>query len=79
MSALEIKPTGSGLGYSDRDIQMSQAISLKRIADSLEHMDVTKALTMSINSYGENIGEAIQGQMVRGQAGIDQYEHLKNR
>lgn len=33
---LETKASGSGLSFSDRDIQMSQAISLKRIADALQ-------------------------------------------
>lgn len=27
-----------------------------------------------LNSYGEGIGECIQGQLIRGQRGIDQYE-----
>ncbi len=31
-------------------------------------------LTAPINSYGEGIGDAIQGQIIRGQRGIDQYE-----
>lgn len=31
-------------------------------------------LTAPINSYGEGIGDAIQGQLIRGQRGVDQYE-----
>lgn len=66
----------------------SIAISLKRIADALttDKGAVAKlaalldpenpdgAFRASINCYGEGIGEAIQGQIVRGQRGIDQYE-----
>ncbi|WP_417615380.1 hypothetical protein [Parasphingorhabdus sp.] len=51
----------------------SIAISLKRIADALSG-EGPSILTASLNSYGEGIGEAIQGQMIRGQRGIDQYE-----
>lgn len=32
-------------------------------------------LTAPINSYGEGIGDAIQGQIVRGMAVISQYDH----
>lgn len=31
-------------------------------------------LTKPLNSYGEGLGDAIQGQFVRGQRGIDQYD-----
>ncbi len=53
--------------------QASIAISLKRIADAVTG-EGANILTAPINSYGEGIGDAIQGQMVRGQRGIDQYE-----
>lgn len=33
-----------------------------------EHENI---LTMPINKYGENIGDAIQGQIIRGQRGIE--------
>lgn len=59
-------------------VQASQAISLKRIADALEKGSVAEqiraVLTDPINSYGEGIGDAIQGQLVRGQRGVSQYE-----
>ena len=55
------------------EIQASQAISLKRIADALTGAG-DNFLKAPINSYGEGIGDAIQGQMVRGAAGISQYE-----
>jgi hypothetical protein len=51
----------------------SIAISLKRIADALSG-DAANIFTKPINSYGMGIGDAIQGQFVRGQAGIAQYE-----
>lgn len=51
----------------------SIAVSLKRIADVLEGGG-TNIFTAPINSYGEGIGDAIQGQFVRGQAGISQYD-----
>jgi hypothetical protein len=51
----------------------SQAISLKRIADALSGAGPS-ILTTPINSYGESIGSAIQGQMIRGQNGISEYE-----
>lgn len=62
--------------YGDTDaerILASVAISLKRIADALTG-EGANILTTPINSYGEGIGDAIQGQMVRGQRGIGQYE-----
>lgn len=51
----------------------SIAVSLKRIADAVTG-EGPNILTASINSYGEGIGDAIQGQLVRGQAGISQYD-----
>lgn len=54
-------------------LALSQAISLKRIADALTG-ETANIFTASINSYGEGIGDAIQGQMIRGARGIDQYE-----
>ena len=42
----------------------SVAISLKRIADSLD------GISGPLNAYGETIGEAIQGQIERGLRGI---------
>lgn len=49
----------------------SMAISLKRIADTLSGQGES-ILTTPINAYGETIGQAIQGQMVRGARGIEQ-------
>jgi hypothetical protein len=46
--------------------QHSIAISLKRIADALTG-EGANLLNQPINAYGENIGEAIQGQLERGQ------------
>jgi hypothetical protein len=54
-------------------ILFSIAVSLKRIANALTG-EGTNIFTAPINSYGEGIGDAIQGQMIRGQRGIDQYE-----
>lgn len=54
---------------------LSQAQSLKRLADAVGG----GLFTAPINSYGEGIGEAIQGQFVRGMNGVDQYEHLRNK
>lgn len=45
-------------------------LELIRIRDRLGKM-----FTEPLNSYGEGIGEAIQGQIIRGQRGIDQYDH----
>lgn len=45
----------------DLRVQMSIAISLKRIAD---------VMTGSCNAYGENFAEAIQGAIARGLRGI---------
>lgn len=44
---------------------LSQAISLKRIADALSG-EGANILTQPINAYGENIAQAIQGQLDRG-------------
>jgi hypothetical protein len=45
-------------------IELSKAISLKRIADALG------GLSGPLNAYGETIGECIQGQHERGLRGI---------
>lgn len=50
----------------------SLAVSMKRIADVLTG-DGENIFTKPINCYGEGIGDAIQGQIVRGQLGINQY------
>lgn len=42
---------------------------LMRIRDRLNKM-----FTEPINSYGEGIGDAIQGQIIRGQDGVSQYD-----
>jgi hypothetical protein len=49
---------------TDSEIELSKAISLKRIADALT------TLSGPLNSYGETIGECIQGQHERGLRGI---------
>lgn len=51
-------------------IELSKAISLKRIADSLSGQG-ENMLTMPLNAFGENIGTAIAGQIVRGMRGDD--------
>lgn len=48
----------------------SIAISLKRIADTLSGQGVSM-LTAPINAFGEGIGSAISGQIVRGMRGDD--------
>lgn len=48
----------------------SIAISLKRIADTLSGQG-DSMLTTPINAFGEGIGEAISGQIVRGMRGDD--------
>lgn len=70
-----MEPAALGaLLYTDQLLfTASVAISLKRIADALTGQGES-ILTKPINSYGEGIGDAIQGQMIRGQRGIDQYE-----
>ena len=60
-------------GVWETEVSRSIAISLKRIADALTG-EGPSILTAPINSYGEGIGDAIQGQMIRGQRGVDQYE-----
>lgn len=55
----------------DQRVALSVAISLKRIADTLSGQGES-ILTTPINAYGETIGQAIQGQMVRGARGIEQ-------
>lgn len=56
---------------------LSIAVSLKRIADAVTDAEqvskLADALLMHpINCYGEGIGQAIQGQIVRGMRGIEQ-------
>lgn len=51
-------------------IELSKAISLKRIADALSGQG-ENMLTMPLNHFGENIGTAIAGQIVRGMRGDD--------
>lgn len=53
---------------------IKQTELLEKILLKLETLDFKEVLTMPINSYGEGIGDAIQGQLVRGQRGIDQYD-----
>lgn len=48
----------------EHEIELSKAISLKRIADALT------GLAGPLNAYGETIGECIQGQHERGLRGI---------
>lgn len=48
----------------------SMAISMKRIADALTG-EGQNMLTMPLNAFGENIGNAIAGQIVRGMRGDD--------
>jgi hypothetical protein len=58
----------------------SIAVNLKRIADACEKLSqpiaeqIVAGLSAPINSYGEGIGEAIQGQIMRGQRSVDQYK-----
>lgn len=69
--SLEPMPAEIGAKFTLADsAALSIAISLKRIADSLGG----GLFTAPINSYGEGIGDAIQGQIVRGNAGISQYD-----
>ncbi len=51
-------------------IELSKAISLKRIADALTGTG-ENMLTMPLNAFGENIGSAIAGQIARGMRGDD--------
>lgn len=73
----EIEPDAKALIRDGADDLLvaaaSIAISLRRIADTLAG-EGPSILTAPVNSYGEGIGDAIQGQMIRGQRGIDQYE-----
>jgi hypothetical protein len=58
---------------------LSIAVSMKRIADFITGEGATEAagklaetfFMKPINCYGEGIGEAIQGQIVRGNMGIE--------
>lgn len=56
---------GSGLP-NQHEIEHSQAISLKRIADALTGAG-PNILATPLNAYGEGIGDCIQGQFERGQ------------
>ena len=47
---------------------------LHRILLEVRNISNGDFLTRPINSYGEGIGDAIQGQLVRGQNGISQYD-----
>lgn len=69
----QIEEVPEDLGDGRDQVIASIAISLKRIADAMTGKG-PNILTQPINSYGEGIGDAIQGQMIRGQRGIDQYE-----
>ena len=71
----------TALPYTDGSLfAASMAVSAKRQADALDRIaraltgEGPSILTAPINSYGEGIGDAIQGQMIRGQRGVDQYE-----
>lgn len=65
-----IEPEAQGLARhhdiipGEHAIELSKAISLKRIADALA------GLSGPLNTYGETIGECIQGQHERGLRGI---------
>ncbi len=48
--------------------------ALDKLVAALDPENPEGFLRAGINSYGEGIGDAIQGQLVRGQRGIDQYE-----
>lgn len=61
------------IGLAGSIAMIYAALSLKRIERTLSG-DGESILTRPINAYGEGIGDAIQGQMIRGQRGIDQYE-----
>lgn len=50
------------------------AIMLAFILREVRQVNRGAFLTMPINCYGEGIGDAIQGQLVRGQNGISQYD-----
>jgi len=56
--------------YMETAATMAVAFYLKAVLEKLNG----DLMTAPINSYGEGIGDAIQGQLVRGQAGISQYE-----
>jgi len=49
--------------------------ALGDILKELRKISAGDFLREPINSYGEGIGDAIQGQLVRGMAGISQYDH----
>jgi hypothetical protein len=69
------------LPYTDGTLfAASTAVSAKRQADALDRIaraltgEGPSILTAPINSYGEGIGDANQGQLIRGNRGINQYE-----
>lgn len=66
-----LEPAVANMTGDDAPI-WSAAISLKRIADALTGKGES-ILTAPINMYGEGIGSAIQGQMIRGQNGNDRF------
>lgn len=68
-----IEPAARADVHFPERVQLSIAISLKRIADAITG-DGESILTTPINAYGESIGSAIQGQMVRGAQGISEYD-----
>lgn len=55
----------------DTMMLMSIAVSAKRIADAVADDGEDSFFRRPINNYGETIGEAIQGQILRGNAGVD--------
>ena len=57
-------------GVSNTDAALfSAAVSLKRIADSL---DANK----SVNAYGDGLSEAIQNSIARGLKGLNTYDQM---
>lgn len=70
----------TALPYTDGSLfEASRAVSAKRQADALTRIADAltgkgeSILTAPINMYGEGIGSAIQGQMIRGQNGNDRF------
>lgn len=62
---------GQRYRFMETAANLATAMYLRAILDKLNG----DLLTAPINSYGEGIGDAIQGQMVRGAAGISQYDN----
>ena len=71
--AKDLEPKVDARSPLDTMLLHSIALSMKRIADTLSG-EGSSILTQPINAYGEPIGEAIQGQIVRGQRGISLYD-----